>query len=67
LIPSARTLSPFVWRGPQRRVAGPLSRLAAEPVQLKLDPVARNGARGPTTSIHFRDLGVNLAEVGHGG
>ena len=40
-----------------------LARLAAVGIQPELGPVARNGARGPMTSIYFRDPDGNLVEV----
>ena len=42
-----------------------LTRLAAEGVQVELGPVSRNGARGPMTSVYFRDPDGNLVEVSH--
>jgi catechol 2,3-dioxygenase-like lactoylglutathione lyase family enzyme len=44
-----------------------LSHLAAEGVQPQLGPVALNGARGPMTSVYFRDPDGNLVEVSHYG
>ncbi len=39
------------------------ARLAAAGVAIELGPVPRNGARGPMTSIYFRDPDGNLVEV----
>jgi catechol 2,3-dioxygenase-like lactoylglutathione lyase family enzyme len=48
-------------------IAAILERLAAEGVQPELGPVMRNGARGPMTSIYFRDPDGNLVEVSYYG
>jgi catechol 2,3-dioxygenase-like lactoylglutathione lyase family enzyme len=37
--------------------------LQAENVPIEVGPVARNGARGPMTSLYFRDPDGNLIEV----
>ena len=37
--------------------------LEAENVAIEVGPVARNGARGPMTSLYFRDPDGNLVEV----
>jgi catechol 2,3-dioxygenase-like lactoylglutathione lyase family enzyme len=42
-----------------------LARLAAQGIRPELGPVARNGARGPMTSVYFRDPDGNLVEVSH--
>lgn len=39
------------------------ARLAAAGVAIELGPVPRDGARGPMTSIYFRDPDGNLVEV----
>jgi len=48
-------------------IAAILERLAAEGIQPELGPVMRNGARGPMTSIYFRDPDGNLVEVSYYG
>jgi catechol 2,3-dioxygenase-like lactoylglutathione lyase family enzyme len=40
-----------------------VARLAAAGIQPELGPVARSGARGPMTSIYFRDPDGNLVEI----
>lgn len=41
-----------------------LARLAAEGVPAVEGPVTRTGARGPITSVYFRDPDGNLLEIG---
>lgn len=40
-----------------------IARLEAAGVQVELGPVLRTGARGPMTSVYFRDPDGNLVEV----
>jgi catechol 2,3-dioxygenase-like lactoylglutathione lyase family enzyme len=42
----------FEWDGP---IENAVEHLASHGVDLELGPVARNGARGPGTSVYFRD------------
>jgi catechol 2,3-dioxygenase-like lactoylglutathione lyase family enzyme len=64
--PKARTPTPgsadfcLVADGPLDEVR---NRLAALGIAVELGPVARDGARGPMTSIYFRDPDQNLVEV----
>lgn len=50
----------LVTRTPMAQV---LAHLQAEHVAVLEGPVHRTGARGPITSVYFRDLDANLIEV----
>jgi len=47
----------------ERPLDAVMQRLAAAGVPVELGPVARTGARGPMTSVYFRDPDGNLVEV----
>lgn len=49
----------FVWDGP---IAGAVAHLAAHGVAIETGPVPRHGARGPGTSVYFRDPDGSLME-----
>jgi catechol 2,3-dioxygenase-like lactoylglutathione lyase family enzyme len=49
----------FVWPGP---IADAVDHLVANGVEVELGPVPRNGARGPGTSVYFRDPDGSLLE-----
>jgi catechol 2,3-dioxygenase-like lactoylglutathione lyase family enzyme len=49
----------FVWDGPIESAA---EHLRAHAVTIELGPVPRNGARGPGTSVYFRDPDGSLLE-----
>jgi catechol 2,3-dioxygenase-like lactoylglutathione lyase family enzyme len=49
----------FAWPGP---IEGALEHLARRGVPVELGPVPRNGARGPGTSVYFRDPDGSLLE-----
>jgi len=44
-------------------LADVIGRLKSEGVTIEVGPVERNGARGPMTSVYFRDPDGNLVEV----
>jgi len=50
----------FVWPGPIAAAQAHLQKLG---VDIALGPVARSGARGPGTSIYFRDPDGSLLEL----
>ncbi len=50
----------FVWDGP---VVEAVAHLQAQDVAIELGPVERPGARGPGTSIYFRDPDGSLLEL----
>ena len=50
----------FVWDGP---VDGAVAHLEARGVAIEEGPVARLGARGPGTSVYFRDPDGTLLEL----
>ena len=50
----------FVWDGD---ADGAAAHLRAHGVELELGPVARTGARGPGTSVYFRDPDGTLLEL----
>jgi catechol 2,3-dioxygenase-like lactoylglutathione lyase family enzyme len=66
--PKARTPTPgagdfcLVSAAPLDAIA---DRLAEMRVSIELGPVSRRGARGPMTSLYFRDPDGNLVEVSH--
>ncbi len=49
----------FRWHGP---IAGAKAHLEAEGVEIELGPVRRFGAKGPGTSLYFRDPDGSLME-----
>lgn len=49
----------FEWPGP---IAEAIAHLAKHGVAVELGPVPRNGAKGPGTSIYFRDPDGSLME-----
>ncbi|QCI68090.1 VOC family protein [Phreatobacter stygius] len=49
----------FVWDGP---IDGAIAHLGRHGVQVELGPVARHGAKGPGTSVYFRDPDGSLME-----
>ena len=49
----------FVWDGP---AAAAVEHLAAHGVDVEVGPVPRTGARGPGTSVYFRDPDGTLLE-----
>lgn len=49
----------FEWDGP---IDGAVAHLARHQVAVELGPVARNGAKGPGTSVYFRDPDGSLME-----
>ena len=49
----------FVWDGPIEQAA---AHLAARSVEIEQGPVSRHGARGPATSVYFRDPDGSLLE-----
>jgi catechol 2,3-dioxygenase-like lactoylglutathione lyase family enzyme len=50
----------FVWRGP---IDGAVDYLRERGVEIELGPVGRLGARGPGTSVYFRDPDGSLLEL----
>jgi catechol 2,3-dioxygenase-like lactoylglutathione lyase family enzyme len=50
----------FEWEGPIDRA---LAHLAQHEVEVEQGPVSRNGARGPGTSVYFRDPDGGLLEL----
>jgi catechol 2,3-dioxygenase-like lactoylglutathione lyase family enzyme len=50
----------FVWEGP---IDGALAHLEQREVEVEQGPVSRNGARGPGTSVYFRDPDGSLLEL----
>lgn len=50
----------FVWDGTAAEAA---AHLEAHGVEVELGPVARDGARGPGTSVYFRDPDGSLLEL----
>ena len=50
----------FEWDGP---IAGAVAHLEARGVRVEAGPMARGGARGPGTSVYFRDPDGNLLEL----
>jgi catechol 2,3-dioxygenase-like lactoylglutathione lyase family enzyme len=50
----------FVWEGP---IDGAVEHLAERGVEVELGPVGRLGARGPGTSVYFRDPDGSLLEL----
>ena len=50
----------FEWQGP---IDGALAHLARYEVEVEQGPVSRNGARGPGTSVYFRDPDGSLLEL----
>jgi catechol 2,3-dioxygenase-like lactoylglutathione lyase family enzyme len=50
----------FEWEGP---IDGALAHLARREVEVEQGPVSRNGARGPGTSVYFRDPDGSLLEL----
>ncbi|HET8751614.1 MAG TPA: hypothetical protein VFM43_03710 [Gaiellaceae bacterium] len=50
----------FVWNG---AVAEAVEHLEAHGVEVELGPVERRGARGPGTSVYFRDADGSLLEL----
>jgi catechol 2,3-dioxygenase-like lactoylglutathione lyase family enzyme len=50
----------FAWPGP---IAQAGAHLAARGVTVELGPVAQHGARGPASSVYFRDPDGNLLEL----
>lgn len=49
----------FVWEGP---IDDAIAHLAAHGVSIEAGPVPRHGARGPGTSVYFRDPDGSLME-----
>ncbi|MGL4290150.1 MAG: VOC family protein [Phreatobacter sp.] len=49
----------FEWDGP---IDGAMAHLARHQVAVELGPVARHGAKGPGTSVYFRDPDGSLME-----
>ena len=49
----------FEWPGP---IADAIAHLAKHGVAVELGPVPRNGAKGPGTSVYFRDPDGSLME-----
>ena len=49
----------FEWDGP---IEGAIEHLRSHGVAVELGPVPRNGARGPGTSVYFRDPDGSLME-----
>jgi catechol 2,3-dioxygenase-like lactoylglutathione lyase family enzyme len=49
----------FVWDGP---IDGAVAHLRRHGVPVELGPVPRNGARGPGSSVYFRDPDGSLLE-----
>jgi len=49
----------FEWQGP---IADAVAHLARHRVAVELGPVPRNGAKGPGTSVYFRDPDGSLLE-----
>jgi catechol 2,3-dioxygenase-like lactoylglutathione lyase family enzyme len=50
----------FVWEGP---IDGALEHLEQREVEVEQGPVSRDGARGPGTSVYFRDPDGSLLEL----
>ena len=50
----------FEWDGP---IAGGVAHLEARGVRVEAGPMARGGARGPGTSVYFRDPDGTLLEL----
>jgi catechol 2,3-dioxygenase-like lactoylglutathione lyase family enzyme len=50
----------FEWEGPIDRA---LAHLAQQDIKVEQGPVSRNGARGPGTSVYFRDPDGSLLEL----
>jgi catechol 2,3-dioxygenase-like lactoylglutathione lyase family enzyme len=49
----------FEWDGP---IADAIAHLGRHDIVVELGPVARNGAKGPGTSVYFRDPDGSLME-----
>lgn len=49
----------FRWEGP---IAGALDHLKSQGIEVEVGPVKRFGARGPGTSVYFRDPDGSLLE-----
>lgn len=49
----------------QKPIAQVVDHLQACGVEIIVGPVTRTGARGPMTSVYFRDPDLNLIEVAH--